>query len=192
MIDRQPKHTRVRPAAKAVSAQLAGALFAVALVWTAPLIGVSATAAPFSTITAPADQLIDVAFTFDVAFSYTYEGETDTGFGPFLDILLPTALSDAVGPAAVRYQYASAAHALLPTSVTRQIFPNCTAVGGASLTACNSTCVDHPSATASATIKLAVCAPPGYTLVTVELPFAAGATALPPQTVTVLFLSPVL
>jgi hypothetical protein len=143
---------------------------------------------PTAIINAPNNQLVDGGFSFRLSFSYVFDLDA-TGFNPFLDVMLPTSTLRA----AYLQGSVSASNPDYPVEVTSKVIPfftNCTSAQLTQNVTCTNItygCVPHPLAPtplSAADPVPSVCGTSGDTYVSIALPFAAVATPLPPQVVT--------
>jgi len=118
-------------------------------------------------------------FTFTTTFSNT----VDTGYGPFIDVILPANGADGNGNTSTPLDGISFNSSLGATylgntlTTTLLTFPNSGATN---------TCVNHPYAVAPVTgTALQVCGKPGDQLVVIQLPFGSFTPGQPGATVTV-------
>ncbi len=132
-------------------------------------------ALPAVSLHVPAQLPIGQAFTFTVTFDNT--SGTDTGYGPFVDLLFPrngadgalgTSTSDGI-------DFVSATYLGLPLTTVVQIFPGPP----------GTTCVNHPYARDTTGAFLQVCGATGDKLVTLLLPFGSFTPTQPPAVITV-------
>ncbi len=124
-----------------------------AVVWAVPN--------PLVTLDAPDQPFPGESFTFTVTFD---NNGTTPGYGPFIDVILPTSGADGSDGAT----FVGAAIGLLPlTDVTLRTFP----AGG---------CVTHPFAVALNNAPTQVCGTPGDTLIVIRLPFGSFVVDQPP------------
>lgn len=116
---------------------------------------------PVATLNAPAEALIGQPFTFTVTFDNTHP--TDTGYGPFVDLVFPaTGVDGNDGITFLNATYLGAA--LTTTTITFD------ADG----------CVPHPYARLTDGSYQQVCGTPGDTLVVLQLPFGSFTPEQPP------------
>ena len=140
-------------------------------------------ATPSTSINGLGDVLIGENFTFTLSFSN--EGSSQ-GFGPFIDLVLPTNGADGNYNLAqqdgVEFVNASTAGYIFNVSdetLALQKFPNA-AGSSASIT-----CVDHPWARLSNGDNARVCGPAGDTLVSLRLPYSVFLPGQPAADITV-------
>ena len=131
-------------------------------------------------LSVPANVMVGENFTFTASFSNTSGTATDVGYGPFIDVVLPTNGADGNGNQNLPLDgisFISASYlgnAVVSTVLT---FPGSGAVN---------TCVDHPYAVAPTTgAALQVCGVPGDTLVVLQLPFGSFVPGQPAVDVTI-------
>jgi large repetitive protein len=141
-------------------------------------------AAPESTVTltVPAEVPIGEAFTFTATFDNTHA--TDVGYGPFIDVVLPTNGADGLGntnPPLDGISYISASYLGFPVTITVQTFTN--APLGVLPCGPTQSTLDHPYAVDTSNVPLPVCGTPGDTLITVQLPFGSFSPDQPPAPV---------
>jgi LPXTG-site transpeptidase (sortase) family protein len=133
-------------------------------------------AGPQAALTLPAEGMIGEPVTFTVAFS---NAGSATGYGPYLDLILPAVGADgAVSAPSDGLSFQSAAYLGLPLNPapSAQTFPP-----GAG----NIGCVEHLFAVNTQGDPLEVCGPSGDQLVTLLMPFGSFVPAQPPAEVTV-------
>lgn len=119
-------------------------------------------AGPSLTAGADQDVMIGESFTFDVVFDNT--GDT-TGYGPFIDLILPTNGTDGVaGVGSDGITFGNAAYLGTELNVIQIVFPDDGAGTGT---------IDHPYAVDGSGDPLTVTGTAGDTLVVVELPFGS-------------------
>ncbi|MEM6281544.1 MAG: hypothetical protein AAF787_05065 [Chloroflexota bacterium] len=127
---------------------------------------------PVVTTNVPDDVLIGEPFTFTVTLDNT--DTVDTGYGPFIDIVLPRRGADGTtnGGTVDGISFISASYLGLTLSVEELVFPS----GG---------CVDHPLLVGTDLLPVEVCGTPGDVLVVVQLPLAAITPDQPPAVLNV-------
>lgn len=110
-------------------------------------------AQPSSSLTLPAQLFIGESFSFTASFDNT--NATDTGYGPFIDLVFPRGADGDDGISFVGADYLGA-----PVTSITLTFPG-------------SGCVAHPYARDTNNTPLQVCGTPGDTLVVLQLPFGS-------------------
>lgn len=129
-----------------------------------------------------AEPFIGASVSIDVTFDNTGPAG-DTGYGPFIDLVLPTRGVDgdpSASEALDGLSFVSAEYSGFPTDFFTLTFPDDDGPGGA-ITGC----VDHPLAVDTAGDPLQVCGRAGDTLVVARLPFGSFVTDQPPAPITV-------
>lgn len=114
---------------------------------------------PIATLNAPSSQLIGEATTFTVTFD---NGGADIGYGPFVDLVLPSAGMD--GADGVTFNDATYLGQVLNSTV---------------LTFPASGCVNHPFVVDTNNIQQQVCGRTGDQLIIIELPFGSYSPTQP-------------
>lgn len=124
------------------------------------------------TLDVPTDVLIGTAFEFTVTFDNT--DPTDTGYGPFIDIIFPSNGVDGTSGTSTPdgIDFVEATYLGQTITATGLIFP----AGG---------CVDHPYARMATNTRVQVCGIPGDTLVVLALPFGSFTATQPAAEITV-------
>ncbi|GAB4429363.1 MAG: hypothetical protein OHK0015_13220 [Chloroflexi bacterium OHK40] len=121
---------------------------------------------PTVTLSVPADVPLGESFTFTATFDNT--SAIDTGYGPFIDLVLPTTGADGADTETDDgITFLSASY--LGAAVTARSF-----------TFPSTGCVEHPYARLSTGDKALVCGTPGDTLVVLQLPFGSFTPGQPP------------
>jgi fimbrial isopeptide formation D2 family protein/uncharacterized repeat protein (TIGR01451 family) len=116
-----------------------------------------------------------------INFSATFDNAsaTDTGFGPFVDLIFPVNGADGTGNTNLPLDglsFVSATYLGEPVTSTVLTFPG----SGA-----GPTCVEHPYAIDSSGTPLEVCGTPGDALVVLQLPFGSFTPDQPAATISV-------
>lgn len=134
----------------------------------------SAVAQASVSINAPPTPLLGENFTFTVTFDNTGFGANSTGYGPFLDVILPRQGADgATTGTADGIDFVGASYLGNPIgNVTRLVIPA-------------SGCLTHPFARDTTNTRIQVCGIPGDTFVAIRLPFGSFAASQPPIVVTI-------
>jgi large repetitive protein len=131
-------------------------------------------AVPAAMLTVPSSAFIGDAVNFSVAFDNT--SATDTGYGPFVDLIMPNNGADgAASSPQDGLTFNNATYLGLPVTSMVLTFPAGTAP----------TCVDHPYAVNNTGAPLQVCGSPGDQLVVLQLPFGSFTPSQPPAVISV-------
>ncbi len=141
-----------------------------------PNINVQAAADPQVSLSVP-DTLI--GDTFDVVASFDNADSTDTGFGPYIDLIIPFNGTDGINGDTTSgspteadgiISVNSATYLGTPLTTIELVFPDDTGLGAGVQ---NTGCVDHPFAVDIAGVPLEVCGNTGDILVVTQLPFGS-------------------
>ncbi|NDJ77094.1 MAG: DUF11 domain-containing protein [Chloroflexi bacterium] len=124
------------------------------------------------TLDMPGDVMVGENFTFQVTFDNA--DVVDTGYGPFIDLVLPLNGADGAAGSATPdgIDFVDADYLGQPLDVVEQVFP----AGG---------CVDHPLARDLQNVPYPVCGTPGDKLVTIRVPFGSFTPGQPAITIDV-------
>lgn len=125
---------------------------------------------PFASLDIPATVMIGAPFSLSVAFDNT--DATDTGYGPFVDLVFPSRGADGAGAPDDGVTFLGASYLGAPVTATSLVFP----AGG---------CVTHPYARLQSGAYQQVCGTPGDTLVVLQLPFGSFTPSQPPVQISV-------
>ncbi len=145
----------------------------------------SALADPEATVSldvADTNPFIGEGFSFDAVFDNTGPAG-DTGFGPFIDLIIPSRGVDGdpgIGEPLDGIDFVSASFAGFPIDFFTLTFPDADGAG-AGITGC----VEHPLAVDTSGDPLEVCGLAGDTLVVARLPFGSFVTDQPPARITI-------
>lgn len=134
-----------------------------------------ATPVPSVSLSVPTETFIGANFSFTATFDNT--AVTDTGYGPFVDLVLPYNGADGAAGTATAdgISFVNATYLGQTVTATQLTFPAGTAP----------TCVNHPYAVNTSGTALQVCGTPGDKLVVLQLPFGSFTVAQPPAALTV-------
>jgi large repetitive protein len=132
-----------------------------------------AAATPSATLVVSSTMPIGADFSFTVTFDNT---GTNTGYGPFVDLILPVTGTDGAGAALDDgIDFSSAAYLGQPVVATQLTFPPGVAP----------TCAAHPYAVDNTGAPIQVCGTPGDKLIVLQLPFGSFTPAQPPAEIVV-------
>ena len=134
-------------------------------------------AKPTVTLDVPTAPFIGASpLTIRATFDNTSAVPTDTGYGPFIDIVFPVNGADGIAGVGTDgiSPISGATYLGLPATTTQLTFPN--DGGGVG-------CVDHPYAVNNAGMPLQVCGTTGDILVVVQLPFGSFTPDQPSATI---------
>ena len=135
-------------------------------------------AAPQPAVIDPADQKPFIGATFSIEVAFDNINASDTGYGPFLDVVLPVNGIDGVVGAGVDGVDIAAANATYlgeDVGTITQVFPDDDDAGAGT-----TGCLEHPFAVDSVGDPLQVCGTAGDKLVTIMLPFGSFVPNQPP------------
>lgn len=130
-----------------------------------------------ATPTAALNVVPNVQIGADFSFTVTFDNAgTNTGYGPFVDLLLPVTGADGAGAALDDgIDFSDATYLGQPVVATQLTFPPGVAP----------TCVAHPYAVDNTGAPILVCGTPGDKLVVLQLPFGSFTPAQPPAVIAV-------
>ncbi len=137
---------------------------------------------PVVSLDVPAEVFIGEDFSFNVTFNNT--DPADTGYGPFIDVVLPVNGADGAGNTSLPLDgidFQDATFLGQPVQYTELTFPDT----GQGVCGAGQTQLDHPYAVDNTYTPLPVCGTPGDKLVSILLPFGSFAPDQPPATVTI-------
>ncbi|MCL4207221.1 MAG: isopeptide-forming domain-containing fimbrial protein [Pirellulaceae bacterium] len=132
---------------------------------------------PAVALSIPATAFIGDTVNFSVTFDNA--SATDTGYGPFVDVIFPNNGADGAGNTSLPLDglsFVNATYLGIGVTSTVLTFPG----SGA-----GPTCVEHPYAVDPAGDPLQVCGTPGDTLVVFQLPFGSFTPDQPPAVISV-------
>ena len=133
---------------------------------------------PQVSLNAPPEVFLGDNFTFSVTFDNA--DNNDTGYGPFIDVIVPSQGADGATGANDGITVTGATYLGQPAITTILTFPDDDGAGPGT-----TGCVDHPLAVDNNHQPLRVCGTAEDTLLVIQLPFGSFAPDQPPATVTV-------